>query len=406
MKIMLINNFANLALFLNVNFLSNLLKRMTAGFSVKEIIDILIIAFIIYEILLLIKRTRSFLIVNGLIIVVAIYLLSQLFNLQLTRSLFQTFFAFFVVILIVIFQKEIRNFFEYLPGLSRMLYQKKKLAATIRESFFQAVEELADKKIGALIVLSGRQEVGRYLEGGVNLDGNFSRALMLSIFDPTSPGHDGAVIIEGDKIKKFATHLPLSSRFIDDLGTRHRAGVGLTEHCDALVIIISEERGTISLAYQGKLRIVNREELKAEVNKFLSEKVFKPKNSNWHRIFTVNLKEKILAVILSFLFWLVFVFQTTLIQTKFELPIEFFLPSPDYKITQISPLKVSVTFSGAKKDFDKLDPEKLKILINLSDTKEGRQKIDITAKFISYPPYFSLIDFTPKTVSLTIQKAE
>ncbi len=273
----------------------------------KDFFDIIIVAFLLYEFLLLIRRTRSFLIINGLTLVAVLYFLSQFFKLQLTRLIFQSFFASLVIILVIIFQKEIRNFFEYLPFIGRNFYQKKKLSVAIRDGFFQVIEEIANQKIGALIVLSGRQEVDRYLEGGIKLDGNFSRVLLLSIFDPTSPGHDGAVVIEGDKIKKFGVHLPLSGKFIDNLGTRHRAGLGLSEHCDALVIIISEERGTISIAYQGNLKVVDRRELEAEINQFLNEKVFKSEKGAWYYFVTGNLKEKILALIIAILLWFILI---------------------------------------------------------------------------------------------------
>lgn len=136
-----------------------------------------------------------------------------------------------------------------------------------------SVQYLAKKKIGALIVLVGKNHVERFLEGGYPIDGKFSEPLLLSIFDTRTPGHDGAVVIENGLITKFGAHLPLSDDFkkFGNLGTRHTAGLGLSERTDALVLIVSEERGTITVARHGDLKVVNVEKLKYEIGIFLDE---------------------------------------------------------------------------------------------------------------------------------------
>ena len=161
---------------------------------------------------------------------------------------------------------------------------------------------MAAKKIGALIVLPGELPLEGIVEGGFVLEGRVSLPLILSIFDPTSPGHDGAMIIDNNRVKKFGVHLPLADNFsgFEKTGTRHRAAVGITQRTDALVIVVSEERGEISVASRGELKkIDNIHLLEEQISKFISV-AQEPEFSHFWRVFLArNWWLKVLALFLA-----------------------------------------------------------------------------------------------------------
>jgi diadenylate cyclase len=287
------------------------MEIVTTLFGIRNILDISLVAFLIYLFLLLLKRTHATFVLGGIMILSIVYGAAFFFNFPLTEIILQYFFTFLIFIIIVVFQREFRNFFEWIFVLGMSGGRKKKsLSQITNEQIYDAVNYLAPRKIGAIIVLTGIQPVDRFTTGGYALNGNISSPLLLSIFDPSSPGHDGAVIIEGDKIVKFGAHLPLSERSesYKNLGTRHRAAIGLSERTDALIIVVSEERGTISIARNGNIGVVSdREVLQIEIDNFLVE--IPEINRHWHRWLTQNITIKVAAVGLSLLLWYLFVFR-------------------------------------------------------------------------------------------------
>jgi len=383
-------------------------KQIYANLKYADAIDIIIVAFLIYGIMLLLKRMGSFFVAGGLAILLTIYLVGRFLNLYLTSLIFQAFFAFLVVIFVIVFQREIRNFFEWISVWGNMTQKRKEtLSEQISHQIIKAVDYLAKNKIGALIVLTGQEPLDHLITGGFILDGKISSPLLLSIFDPSSPGHDGAMIIEGSRIKKFGAHLPLAEKFahFENLGTRHRAALGLAERSDALTIIISEERGTISLTQEGKLRtLIDIKELPQEIATFLKEKFFGQEQKPWYAAFNRNIKEKISAALISSTLWFIFVIQLGggTVSRQFEVPIEFrFLPK-EYIIEQLNPKTVTLTLSGRTQNFNLLNQDSLKVLINLTEVNNVSQKISINKNLIAAPPALTIIDFAPKTVQFKL----
>lgn len=278
-----------------------------------EILDILATSFILYTALILLRKTRSIVILRGFIALIIFYIIAVFLNLKLTVSLFQTFISFFVVIMVIVFQKELRRFFENFSLSS--IFKSFEVPPTISQNIVDILGSvagiLAKKKKGALIVLVGNQSVERIAEGGFELNGKISEPLLISLFDPKTPGHDGAMIIEGNYISRFGTHLPLSDDFskrYPNLGTRHRAGLGLAERTDAFVIIISEERGTITLGKNSELKIISGvDKLKEEITKFIT--VGNDKNENkFISLLKYNWRDKFLVLATSSVLWLSLVY--------------------------------------------------------------------------------------------------
>ncbi len=243
--------------------------------GIPDILDILFVAVLLYTATAFLKQTRAAFIIRGIFILAAIYILARYLDLQLTAWIFQGFFAIFLIIIVVIFQEELRQIFERIAVWSLARKGGRSLRSNTADILVGTIADLAKDKIGALIVVEGKDPIARHLMGGIEMEGKISEPLLKSIFDPHSPGHDGAVIVEHDRITLFAAHLPLSKDFqqLTNVGTRHSAALGLAELSDAFCIAVSEERGTISVARAGRLRPVsNIQELSLLLQGFLQEK--------------------------------------------------------------------------------------------------------------------------------------
>jgi len=220
-----------------------------------SIIEILLISFLIYRLLLLIKGTRAVQIAIGIVVIVIAYYLSQKFELQTINWLLGNFYTVIVIAIIILFQPEIRRALaQFGKNPLTGFFRSVKVRDTLEEVVLSIIT-LSSKQIGALVVLERETGLKDYIEGGIKTDALVSYDLILSIFNPRSPLHDGAVIISRDRIAAAACFFPLSlnPRLSRELGTRHRAALGLSEETDALVIVVSEETGSISLAVRGDL---------------------------------------------------------------------------------------------------------------------------------------------------------
>ena len=214
----------------------------------RDIVDILVIAFIIYHALLLVKGTRGWQITLGIIALGFFYYLIQFFQLRTVQALFSAFFTVFMFALIVIFQSEIRRGLAQLGGGSFFSRFTGRTSQEQFEGIVLAATTLSSQSIGGLMVIEGDIGLNNYIESGIKLDAFLTYDLLLTIFNPRSSLHDGAVIVQGDRIAAAGCFLPLTldPYLSKELGTRHRAAIGITEETDAIAVVISEETGKIS----------------------------------------------------------------------------------------------------------------------------------------------------------------
>lgn len=276
--------------------------------ELRDFFDIFLVSAIIYAFLILLKRTNSYFILGGLATLVIIYIIARSFDFSLTVHLFKLSFPFLVVILVVIFQKELRRFFEWFSAFGFLSRRKSSNEEHLIDDISRAIEFMMAKHIGGIIAIAGNYPIRRHLQGGFALDGEVTPAILKSIFDPSSPGHDGAVIIEDSRIYKFGVHLPLADRFDKNLGTRHRAAIGLAERVDAFIIIVSEERGNVSFAQYGKLnKLADITEFKEALQKFYSTHTKKEKSDTWRYWLLENFREKVIALLIALLFWVLLI---------------------------------------------------------------------------------------------------
>ncbi|NLL42736.1 MAG: TIGR00159 family protein [Firmicutes bacterium] len=227
-------------------------------FTIRDAIDILIVAYVVYKVINSIQGTRATTLVKGLAIVFASSVVARALSLRTVSWLLDQAITLFLVALPVVFYPELRRGLEQL-GRGRLFGWSSPRGAGQQtldlDSVVKACGVLSSKKTGALIVFQRQTGLHEYLETGVRLDALISTELLLNIFEPNSPLHDGAVIISEGRIVSAGCVLPLTdSRLRGGLGTRHRAAVGMSEQTDAVIVVVSEETGTISLAVGGHLR--------------------------------------------------------------------------------------------------------------------------------------------------------
>jgi diadenylate cyclase len=228
--------------------------ELLSNFRIQDAIDITIIAFVIYRIIDLIRGTRAVQMLIGLTVVFLTYLSSQYFSLYTLNWILDNFLSSILLVIVVIFQDDIRRALTQV-GTRPFFGTEPRLHGQDLEEIVRAAVSLASKRIGALIVLPRDVGLNQYIEVGTPLDAKVSRELIASIFLPTSPIHDGALIIQHGRIIAAGCFLPLTTNphVSKTLGTRHRAAIGLTEETDAIVVVISEEEGAISLVREGRI---------------------------------------------------------------------------------------------------------------------------------------------------------
>jgi diadenylate cyclase len=235
-------------------------------------LDLILVFILLYRVLLWIKNTHSGPLVRGLLVVMSVYFLSKVLGLMTLNWILEKLATALIFIAIIIFQPELRRFLERIG--SGQLFspligeQRESKGTSVIKHLLKAVELLSKEKIGALIVIEVGTNLSEYIDSGIQVRSHISAELLSTLFWPKSPTHDGAVVIRENKIEAAGCLLPLTDTPLSDgrLGTRHRAAIGLSKLTDAVVIVVSEESGAISLAENGNLnRFLNREALETRL---------------------------------------------------------------------------------------------------------------------------------------------
>ncbi len=239
--------------------MSDFFDNIVSSIGIFDILDIAVVAFIIYKILGFIQETRAQQLVKGLLVLLVVFFLSDVLHLYTLNWLLKTFMNIGILALVVIFQPELRRGLEYV-GRNKIVKAPfgqvdKAKAKQITDEFVKALTSFSETRTGALIVIEKEVSLTDIAETGTEINGDISAQLLGNIFYEGAPLHDGAVIIRGDKVYAAGCVLPLTENkeLNKDLGTRHRAGIGITENSDAITLIVSEETGVISYAVSGKL---------------------------------------------------------------------------------------------------------------------------------------------------------
>lgn len=245
--------------------------------GISDIIDITLVALALYKLMLLIRETRAEQLTKGIVALFVVAELSKWMNLYTMKWILDKAMTVGVLALLIVFQPELRRALEYIGRsnfLSKPIVEIKGENVTRNtEEIVSAIASLARQKIGALIVLEKNTGLNEIIESGTRLEADISTELLINIFIPNTPLHDGAVVIRGDKIMAAGCFLPLTENkgLAKELGTRHRAALGITERSDALTIVVSEETGAISVSETGKIsRYIDEETLRQMLTKIFT----------------------------------------------------------------------------------------------------------------------------------------
>lgn len=255
---------------------------------IGEIIDILLVSYVIYKLIMIIRGTKAVQLLKGIVVIVGVWFISSFFGLTTLQWLMNQALTWGFLAIIIIFQPELRRALEQL-GRGRFFSrsavpEEEELTKTIEE-MGKALSYMAKRRIGALLSIERETGMGDYIETGIPIYGKISSELLINIFIPNTPLHDGAVIAGNHEVKAAACYLPLSeSPFISkELGTRHRAALGISEVTDSITIVVSEETGHISLTKNGELhRNLTLENLKELLMQELSRTTKTASSSRWN----------------------------------------------------------------------------------------------------------------------------
>jgi uncharacterized protein (TIGR00159 family) len=375
-----------------------------------DALDVALVALLLWAAFSWLRRARSRIALAGAGIAMAVYWLARQLQLQMTVWILQGFFAALVLILVVVFQEDLRRLFEQLAawGLRR---KARPAPPDAVDALVRAVARLARERTGGLLVLPGREPLERHVEGGIALGGRLSEALLLSLCDPHSPGHDGAILVEGDRVARFAVHLPLSTdqAQLGPGGTRHAAGLGIAERTDALAVVISEERGTVSVARDGRLRLLSGpESLGPVVRRFLGDRGLEARTPPPRlRAMAERWPEALLAVVASAGLWLLFVPGEAVGQFVRRVPVTVGSLPEGYALESVSPGEVEVLFEGRRRDLYlagtqgrlevRVEPDAR--LIHL-----GRRGFRLGPHEVRHPPSLRALDVRPPEVRLNLER--
>jgi uncharacterized protein (TIGR00159 family) len=368
----------------------------------QDIVDITLTSYILFRFYILFRGTNVFRILIGMTILWFFQRIAVFLGLIVTSWVVQGVAAVAALIIIVVFRNEIRSVLQA-RNLKSILWEftSKTVIPTI-EIIVESVYEMAQRKIGALLVFQGKEDLEEEIQSGIPWKGTVSKEMILSIFWPGNPVHDGAAIIEGDQIREVGAILPLSHR--NDLptyyGTRHRAALGLAEVSDALVIVVSEERGDVLFAKKSELREVKQ---KARLRQHLQEHMgIATKKQPFMRR---EMLETAMAAILSIVFITGIWFNVTRGRdtlVTLEVPIEYMNRESGMEILNTSVNAVSLDLSGSGALVKSIRRDQVNVSLDLSKAVAGSNSFAITRENISLPPGIVLKNVYPNEVDVDL----
>jgi uncharacterized protein (TIGR00159 family) len=382
-----------------------ILRTLLNQFRLADAFDIAVAAVLIYIALTWLRERATHSLGLCVFSLTALYLFARWMDMYLTTMMFQYGIIGVVLVFVNVFQQDIRHGIERVAS-SRWLRRSvsEEPADMVVGRLTRAVSELAEQKIGALIIFPGREPLERHLHGGVVVDAEISEPLLLSIFHPKSPGHDGAVLVEGQRISRLGLHLPLSANFakIAGGGTRHAAALGLAECCDALAVAVSEERGTVTIAQEGELRLVDATELATELHIFCSRSLVPPPTGSQYDV--PRLLTKLLSVFLAVMLWYFVAHQTVNLQRTIVVPIEYRNLPEQWIVDDPKTTHAELTLTGSEQAFQLLDANAVTLSLEVANLRDGTTVLlERNGQIRNLPGELEVSQIYPQTVTVHLR---
>lgn len=376
-------------------------------FGWRDLVDVAVVTLLFWGTIVWLRRTRAVLAFLGLAILAGVNLAARQLQLNLTAWIFQGFAAGLLVLVVVVFQDDLRRLLEQIGGWGLRRRAAPPLSGS-HDMLVRAAARLAQTRTGALLVLPGTEPLERHLDGGVALEGQLSEPLLLSLFDPHSPGHDGAVLVAGDRLAKFALHLPLSSDHgqLGEAGTRHAAALGLAECSDALVVVVSEERGTVSVAHEGRLRrLGSPQELTGVLREFSDRTVPAPSpRRGLLRLAARQWSTLLLSLGLATGMWFLLGPGSTPVEVTRSARVLVENLPPGYELESVTPEEVAVTLAGPRPRLYLLGPDAVRVRLDALIAQLGRRTFQIAEHQVERPPETTVVGVSPPAVRLSLRQ--
>jgi uncharacterized protein (TIGR00159 family) len=376
-----------------------------SSIQLTDFIDITLISYIIFRLYVLFRGTTVLRVLIGIVLLWFFQSIASLMNLILTSWAIQGIIAAAAILVIVIFRNEIRSVLQT-KNLKTLLwsYSRKNIQTPI-EIISESVFELAKKHYGALIIFKAKNNLEEIVHSGITWGGALSKEMILSIFWPGNPVHDGAAIIQGNQVSQVGAILPVSGRknLPSQYGTRHRAALGLTEKSDGIAVVVSEETGKVAIARDGQLNgSQDIDEFSKTLREYLNQGDEEKANSK--KKFRLEIS---IAAVVSFLFvtsiWFVFARGMDTIVTL-DVPVEYMNRPQEMEILDTSVNNVRFQLSGSSAILKSISPDQAQVRLDLSKGVVGKNSFTITNKNVSLPPGVLLKEIEPDVIDVTLDE--
>ena len=385
------------------------LQAILTNFRVQDLLDILFLTVLAYYLFLWFRGTKAFNALVGLLALGVVFTVAQTWGLFMTTWVFQIFWQVLVILLIILFQSEIRQVLEKVDPLQAFGLRKKTGPGRWVQGFSEGVFALAERRTGALLIIERNDRVGQWVTEGQELEGEPNREVLMAIFQKESPLHDGAAVVRGGRVIRIACYLPLSTNenLPKEWGTRHRAAMGISEKSDALVIVVSEERGEVTFLFQKKATpVVSPDQLSLYVQETL-QPVSAPRESWKERVvplLTRRWKAKAGTLALVLAMWLLLAGQQNF-EVALSVPIEVKNVPAQMEILEPVDPKVQIRVRGLRKDAGTLNEKNVHVELDLAGAAAGRRVFPITREHILLPnERVSIVNIEPPQMTFKFQQ--
>ena len=380
------------------------LQLLQEMISWRAVLDILLLAVLIFVLYRTLSRLGTWKILTGLLIATVVFILANLLDLTGIEWIYANVSQVAVIALIVIFQPELRKLLERAASVKRA--DSGDRLADISGIISDALEALSRQKRGAILVFPGKEPLEEWLTGGHKLDAAPSYPLVMSIFDPNSPGHDGALILENGRCTRFGVRLPVSktAQLSEDYGTRHHAAMGLSEVSDALVLVVSEERGSIMLFKQGKsFQLSGKPRIADAIRSHWKTTAAYPIQIRRGLPRWLLAPQAFISLMVAAALWAGLTFaRGEMLEKVFTAPIEYTTVPENLALVGDRVTETKLYLYGPKAELNALSPNQLSIKVNMSGSKPGTQTFYITGETIKLPTRIRLVDADPASFKLTL----
>ncbi len=369
----------------------------------QTLLDIVIIAAGIFYLYRTLLRLGTWKILIGILAAFLVYIIASVLQLEGVEWIFKNVSHVALLALIILFQPEIRKLFEKVVSVA--VARKSSSNSDISQIVAQSLISLAEQRRGAILVFPGKELIQDKISGGYLLKALPSIPLIMSIFDPNSPGHDGAVVITDNLLTHFGVRLPMSesSRLSEEYGTRHHAAMGMAEETDALVLLVSEERGHVSSFENGRMtRLHSQEEIIATIEKHFSGSgiisfsqvtSFKPR----------TVLQVAASLLIAVIFWSALILgQKQIVERTMAIPVEYTPPGAGLVIAGTRAQEIIIHAAGPKSAMNDFALSEPKATIDLSKLMQGTHVIPVTGENVDYPKDVSILDISPADLEVTL----